>query len=738
MMKKLILFFLLFCVCYFVNAENNSNTPNFDSLIKKMNLKEKIGQLNAVFIGSFVDWSKPELFPDENKIREYILEKKVGCILANSGRPFTREEWKTLITKIQDISLKESSLKIPVLYGIDAVRGFSYALGTAVFPFNLSIAATREPEYAYKIARITAYDLRSVGIRWNYAPDLDLGYNPLWPRFIETYGEDVTMIKIFGEQAVRGLQGDNQLLAASCLKHFFGYSCPANGKDRTPAYLPDIMLYQYFLPQFKTAIDAGALSIMVNSGELNGVPVHANKQILTKLLRQDLGFRGVVISDANDIEKLWKIHHVANNLKEAVFLAFDAGIDMVMGTEQFPQELLELVQEGKIKEERIDASVKRVLELKWKIGLFDQPYPEKSFETKVDTVFAQKVVLESLTLLKNNDNILPLKSNSKILLTGQMAKSKTSLIGSWVYTWQGDKEDYIPASVNDIYSQFRKELGQKLEYVKPEEFLNEKSNAEAMKIASSCEYIVCCIGEEAYAESSGNINDLELPKEQLNLVNELAKSGKPVVLVLTEGRPRIIRNIEPLTSAILMAYWPGPYGASAIFDVLYGKFNPCGKLPFTYPRYANDIKPYYHKYSDEYQESFIPSFNENEKGFNPQFPFGYGLSYTEFEYTNFKLSSNKIEENGKIEVYVDVKNTGKVAGKETIELYVKDKVASVSPPTKRLVAFQKVNLSAGETKTISFTLGFDQLSFISQDLKPIVEKGTFCAIIKDQSIEFNY
>lgn len=731
---------------YFVNFECNASRINkhdsltiekkIRTLLAKMTIEEKTGQMNAIFINSLLNWSKPDEITDIEKIRKYVIEKNVGAVIG-ADRPFSPDEWAKIISQLQEAT-KQTKHQIPVVYGVDAIRGFTYCKGTEMFPFNLAVAATRRPEYAREISRITNSDLSSVGIRWNFSPVLDLGMQPLWPRLIETYGEDPYLTTVFGLETVKEMELSNRPIA-SCLKHFYGYSNPASGKDRTPAYIPELMLREYFLPSFKAAIEAGASSIMVNSGELNGVPVHASKSVLTDLLRNELKFSGIVISDMGDIEKLYKFHRVAPDLKEAARLAVEAGIDMVMGTEKFSGLVAELVREGKVSEKRIDESVVRILRLKYRLGLFDEVKQLPEAYEKLDTELALQVTRESITLLKNEQNVLPLPENSRVLITGPGANCLTSLIGSWSFSWQGDKHEFIPAGVNSVFSYMEDKFGKEsVKYVQGCSFEGQVELEPAIARAQEADYILLCLGENSYAEATGNTKDLSLCKNQIELTKAMAKTGKPIILVLTSGRPVIIREIEPLVKSIIYAYWPGPNGAEAISDVVFGKINPSGKLPFTYPKFPNDLKPYYHKYSEVYQEHFIPRFSENEKGFDPQYPFGFGLSYTTFLYNDLRLDKTLLHDNDTLTVSVNITNTGNREGEETVELYIRDLFASVTPPMKRLRRFTKIHLAAGETKTVNFTIDKADLMFVGKNLQLIAEHGDFQVLISDKVGVFSF
>ena len=549
-----------------------------------------------------------------------------------------------------------------------------------------------------------------------------------------------------GAATIKGYEGNDlkqPISVAACMKHYVGYSVPANGKDRAAAYIPEIVLREYFLPPFKAAVEAGAHTLMVNSAEVNGKPVHASKYLLTDVLRKELGFKGVVISDWEDIKKLHERHRIAESNKEAAGLAVNAGIDMciVPFDYSFYNDVIALVKEGKITEARINESVKRILKFKADLGLFNQPYIEKeaakNFALPEYKQTALQASRESITLLKNDENILPLSKNKKIVIVGPAAHSLTTLNGAWSYTWQGQKTEYFPADEPTIYKAIKKNAAE-VKYYKGVGFDTSYTDNldEILLAAKTADYIIICIGEDAYAETPGNIRDLELPKGQQSLVKQLAVTGKPIVLVLTEGRPRIVREIEPLAHGIILAYWPASQGANAIADVLFGDFNPCGRLPFSYPRYSGELMAYDHKFLDEAVEVASPYKFAYE--FNPQWAFGHGLSYTTFAYSGLTLSSETIAKGGKLKVTFTVQNTGKVAGMETVELYTRDVYASVTPSVKRLRKFTKLSLAPGDSQKVELDLDEEDLAFVEENLKWVTESGEFELMVGNLKSRFKY
>jgi beta-glucosidase len=559
---------------------------------------------------------------------------------------------------------------------------------------------------------------------------LDVARNPLWSRFFETFGEDTYLVTEMGRAAILGLQGDSAGLqpgiVAATAKHFIGYSAPLTGKDRTPAWIPEGVLREYFLPPFKAAIDAGIKTIMVNSAEINGVPVHSSHALLTGLLRDELGFKGVVVTDWEDVIKLHKVHRVATSEKEAVKIAVLAGIDISMTpfTLTFYDHLVELVREGEISEDRIDESVRRILKLKFDMGLFDNPYPNPELAAGVAQASSHKASLaaaqDAMTLLKNDQDLLPLSKQTSILLTGPGAASLPPLYGGWSYTWQGVEESFYPQNTYNLLQAMRASLERnQVKYVPGVSYSESIDISAAVAAAKNVDVIVVAIAEKPAVEQPGIIENLDLPEAQLQLVKALQSTGKPVVLVLMENRPRIIREIEKNSQAIMMAYLPGMFGAEAIVDVLFGDVNPNGKLPFTYPRYSGSLENYDYKGSEQQTLAYTWT------AYNPQWPFGYGLSYTTYKYSHLKLDKAEMYPDDVLNVSVTVTNTGKRAGKESIQLYVSDLFASVTPAVKKLRRFTKISLEPGESKTVEFELRKEDLSFIGRDNKPILEPGDF-------------
>jgi beta-glucosidase len=741
MNKKNILycFILLLFLGACSSGKNNKSVQLKDidkrvnGLLNKMTLEEKVGQmtnigLTAVCKGPF--WNAADsLEIDTVKLNKMLLTYHVGSIQNKGKYPPSVAEWTRLITKIQDVATKESRLGIPVLMGIDGVHGANYTANSTLFPQQIACAATWNPECAEKLGEITSYELRASSTPWNYAPVLDVSWQPLWGRVFETFGEDTYMASIMGEAFVKGSQGDdlsNPEKTAVCLKHFIGYGNPYNGKDRSPVLIPKRDLKQYYLPPFKAAIDAGALSIMINSGSVNGIPGHANHELLTNTLKGELGFTGFTISDWEDVVKLVNTHFVARDVKEAVKISVLAGMDMCMVPydESFAIHLVELVKEGSVPMERIDDAVRRILNVKFKLGIFETPVSDPEMYDKFGSEeFANasyEAAKECITLLKNDENILPLTNQTKVFVTGPTANSINYLNGAWSRTWSGNETEYNDKGKATVLEAIKNKLGKgNVSYAEGVSFDKEINIREAVNSARKSDVIVICIGEKPATEIPSNIEELEISDTQIKLVKELYKTGKPIVLVMLQGRPRIIREIEGLAKAIIMGYLPGQEGGRAIADVLFGDCNPSGRLPYTYPRFSGSLWKYNHKGSDEI----------GAEGFSPQYEFGEGLSYTTFSYGEPELSSDTIQGENSLEIKIQITNTGKIFGKEVIQLYIRDLVASISPDVKKLVRFEKVGFQPGETKTISFQINEKDLAFVGKNNQWTNETGDFQILI---------
>lgn len=729
-------------------AKLTGDAAKIEQLISQMTLEEKAGQMTQVTLAMIAkdSWGNQDGELDMNLVNEYVHKYKVGSFLNTVTFALTVDQWHKVITNLQNEALKER-IKIPIIYGLDAIHGQTYTQESTLFPHNIAMAATRNPDLARQITKVTAKELRASGTRWNFAPVLDCGRNPLWSRQAETYGEDpyictqmgITVIKAYEEEGLK-----NPTAVASCMKHYLGYSNPRSGKDRSPTMMPEIEVREYYLNQFREAVNAGASTIMVNSGDLNGTPVHASKYWLTDVLRNELGFKGLIVTDWEDIKRLHYRHKVADSERKAVAMAINAGIDMSMVPTDFsfPVLLKEAVEKGEVSMERVNDAVRRVLELKFKVGLFDNPYPEKGLEKNFNQPEYQALALETareaMTLLKNKNNALPLSKNSKVLLAGPGANSITTLNGPWSYIWQGNVDTWHPKRDKTIAQAIEAKVGKSNLINLGTKNYKASENFDVNKLkenASKADVIVLCLGEDAYAETAGNIDDLTLDKNQLDLAQAAIMTGKPVILVLTEGRPRIIAAIEPGMSGILQAYWAGSNAAPAIADVLFGDYNPSGKLPYTYPRYPNSLFTYDAKVTDQLVENGGDIIVAGEST-APQFNFGTGLSYTTFSYSDLNLSSEKLKGNEELTVTLNVKNTGSKAGKHIVELYTRDHYASIVPSQRRLRAFTKIDLKAGESKIVTFKINKNDLAFINEALKYVTEPGHFDVMVGDQKATF--
>ena len=713
-----------------------------EKTLSRMTLEEKIGQMTELSIDVLGEWKDGEFRLDRDKLHNAIAKFKVGSVL-NAPGPIaqTPEKWQEIIGLIQEVSMKE--IGIPCIYGLDQNHGTTYTLGGTLFPQNINIGASFNPQLAYDAARVTAYETRAANCPWTYSPTVDMARDPRWPRVWENYGEDCLVNAIMGSAAVRGFQGDdpNHIPSdriATSVKHYMGYSQARTGKDRTPAYIPVSELREKCFAPFKACVEAGALTIMVNSGSVNGVPMHADKELLTGWLKEGLGWDGMLVTDWADINNLYTREHVAADKKEAIEIAINAGIDMAMEPYDldFCTLLKELVEEHRVPMSRIDDAVRRVLRLKYRLGLFDTPvtrmkdFPE--FASEAHKALAVKAAGESEVLLKNRNGILPLKKGTRLLVTGPNANSMRCLNGGWSYSWQGHIADRYAADHNTIYEALRDEFGkdnvtleQGVTYV-PEGNYYEENPPEiekALEAAAGADVIIACIGENSYCETPGNLSDLRLSANQRDLVKALARTGKPVVLILNEGRPRIISDIEPLAEAVVNILLPGNYGADALAGILSGKTNPSAKMPYTYPKDPAALTTYDYRVSEEMDK--MDGAYDYDAVISVQWPFGYGLSYTTFGYDNFRTSADTFTAGDDITLSVDVTNTGTMTGKETVMLFSRDMVASLTPENRRLRAFRKIELKPGEKRTVSFNLKGSDLAFVGADGKWILEKGKF-------------
>lgn len=710
-----------------------------DRLLARMTLAEKVGQMTQLEIGMISNGKGQSLEIDPATLRKAVVQYGVGSILNVNDEALPPEKWHQILKQIESAA-GETRLKIPVLYGIDSIHGANYVVGSTLFPQPIGLAATWNPELALRAAEITADETRAVGIPWNFSPILDVGRQPLWPRLYETFGEDPHLAEVMGTAFVRGYEGSDPSdphHVASSLKHYIGYSGPTSGRDRTPALIPEVTLREYYLPTFRAAVEAGARTVMVNSSEVNGIPGHVNRYLLTDVLRKELKFDGFVVSDWEDIKKLASIHHVAATEKDATRMAIMAGIDMSMvpSDYSFADLLTQLVKEGSVPMSRIDEAVRRILSVKYQLGLFRSALPDDTASQRIGTSASRAVALqaarESVVLLKNNGNVLPLRTGARVLLTGPTADTLVSLNNGWTYTWQGDRADLYPKDRPTVRRALEAKLGTtNLAYVAGVDFEKEIDIPAAKAAAGNADVIVVAAGEPSYAETPGNINDLTLTEPQLRLTETMIETGKPVVLVLIEGRPRIISRVADRVAGIVLALNPSNEGGQAISDVLFGDVNPSGRLPLTYPRDPNALLTYDRKAFENGDQGF------GLKAFQPQFEFGAGLSYTKYSYSNLQVTPSSVPENGTVQVRVTVTNTGTTAGKEVVQVYLSDLVASMTPPGKRLVRFSKIPLQPGASDTLTFTLTREDMSFVGPNNKPVVEPGAFEVHVGDQMQRF--
>ena len=760
-MKKILLSISLLALAYKASA----NVPviksdpkieaQVEQTLKKLTLEEKIGQMMELVTDLFGANDKNGVFYiDEHKTDSILSRYKIGSILnaPNTCAP-TAKQWEKYIAQIQKISMKR--IGIPCVFGLDQNHGSTYTQGGTLFPQNINVAATFNREIARRSAEATAYETRAVSVPWTYSPTVDLGRDARWPRIWENFGEDCYLSSEMGKAMVYGFQDEDpnnidQYHIATSMKHFMGYGVPWTGKDRTPAYISPADLREKHFAPFLAGLQAGALTVMVNSASVNGVPMHANKEFLTGWLKEETGWDGVLITDWADINNLYTREMVAKDKKDALRIAINAGIDMIM--EPYSCDacgyLVELVKEGKIPMSRIDDACRRVLRMKYRLDLFKNPtqklknYPK--FGGEEFAKLALEGATESMVLLKNEGNILPLQHGKKILLTGPNANQMRCLDGGWSYTWQGHRADEFAGKYNTIYEAICNEYGKENVILNQGVTYNEKGKyweenepqiQGAVAAAKDADVIVACIGENSYTETPGNLTDLWLSENQRNLVKALAQTGKPVILVLNEGRPRLIADIEPLAQGIINILIPGNMGGDALANLVSGKSNFSGKMPYTYPKEINSLANYDFKKSEEVG-TMEGAYDYNAK-ITQQWGFGYGLSYTTYKYSNLKVSQSDFRHGDIIKVSVDVKNTGKVAGKESVLLFSSDLIASMVPDGRRLRAFDKVELQPGETKTMTFELKADDLAFVGWNGKWRLEEGDFKLMIADQSADIH-
>lgn len=725
-----------------------SQKDRIEDLLSRMTLEEKVGQMTQLDVTMLnFEGEQSDVSLDPAKARTLLQEHHIGSFL--NGEAVPAQQWLDYITELQRIAVEETRLGIPIIYGIDHMHGASYLAGSTIFPHNINIGATFNTENARQSGRITALEAGPLGHVWNFAPVLDLGQNPYWPRVYETYGEDPYLASVLGEAYVNGLQAKYDQFPyriAATGKHFLGYSVPRSGWDRTPVDLSMQTIHEFHRPSFQAALDAGMKTIMLNSGEINGIPVHASKELLTGLLREEMGFEGVILSDWADIQKLYDYHRTARDFDEATFQAIEAGVDMSMTPDSlnFNESLIKLVQNGKISEDRLDESVRRILKLKFELGLFEHPYPSgvgiENIGSTSHKAIALRSAQESMVLLKNQENALPFSQEIKnILVIGPSANSKRNLSGGWTLAWQGGSEDQYPESVKTITEAVQEEFpSAKVTGMDTMGKQGTESRYDFEKAANNADAIIIAAGEEPYTEFVGNITNLELPKNQIDLIKEINKTGKPSVLVLVEGRPRVISEIVEDTEAIIWAGLPGFEGAEAIADVISGEVNPSGKLPFSYPQYVGYFVPYNHKPSASYHFNAEEANNiEQDDETIAEWEFGHGLSYTNYSYSDLLINKSNIDENEFIEAEITITNTGELTGTEAVLWFISDEVGKISRPVKELLHFERVTLQPGESRKVHLKIDpKTDLTYPDFDGNPVLEEGYFKIIVGEKVERF--
>ena len=732
-------------------SQDKEMEAKIEKILSRMSLEEKVGQMTQLTSG-------PVLIPGTNQVssqgEELMRKYKIGSVLNTMNDVAdSASSYRVFIKQLQDISLDETG--IPCLYGLDQNHGASYTTGGVLFPQEVSLAASFNDALAYQMGEVCAYETRACNVPWVFNPTLDLSRNQLWPRMWESFGEDPLVQTRMGVALTRGYQGDDPnhidgYHVAVSIKHFMAYGAPVSGQDRTPSMLSDRELKEKYFPPFKACIEAGALTLMVNSSNNDGIPFHTNKKLLTGWVKEGLNWDGMIVTDWADCRNVYERDHTASTYKDAVCQTINAGVDMLM--EPYSVEvcdyMVELVHEGKIAQSRIDDAVRRILRVKFRLGLFDDPYGTKctyeEFESPEHVQTAYRAALESQVLLKNENDLLPLSKDSRILLVGPNANAMRPLGGGWYYSWQGDagnRPEYT-GKYNTIYEALQNKFRSVkylpvLEYDPNGNFEAEirKDYSAAVRAAANADVIVVAAGENSYCETVGNINDISLSAAQRDLVKTLARTGKPVVLVLNEGRPRVLGDIEPLARAVVSVLLPGNYGADALATLLCGEENFSGKLPYTYPKYVNRLNTYDYKLCEN--RATMGGLYNYDANIESQWPFGYGLSYTTFEYSNLRVDRKDFRAGDVIKVSVDVENTGKVAGKEAVLLYSSDLYASIAPDVKRLRDFTKIELAPGEKKTVEFSLKAGDLAFVDHDLNWTLEEGEFRLACGSESVIVN-
>lgn len=730
------------------------NSAKIEALIRQMTVEEKVGQMTQLTIDMVTRGDDQSIEIDPEKLEKAVVKYSVGSVLNVNNQALTLDHWHRIIGPIQQAA-QRTRLKIPVIYGVDSIHGANYVQGSTLFPQELGMASTWNPALMRRAAEITAMETRAAGIPWSFSPVLDVGRNQAWPRLWETFGEDPYLATVMGMAFTRGLEGENVASGnhvAASLKHYVGYSISTTGRDRTPAVIPEHYLREFLLPPFAAAVKGGARTVMINSAEINGVPGHINHRLMTEVLKDELGFDGFIVTDWDDIKKLVSQWRVAADEKEATRLAVMAGVDMSMVplSYSFSDHLIELVKEGEVPMSRIDDAVRRILRVKFELGLFENAMPDSSLRVNHGkseyAAAALDAARQSVILLKNQNNVLPLSKTAKVLVTGPTADSMISLNNGWTYVWQGSEPSLYPKDKLTIQKAIEVKVGPAnfgfvpgMRLVRkagspsnsnPTDIDEEVDIAAAVEAAKSSDVVVLCLGEGSYTEHPGSIADLTLPELQLQFAERMIATGKPIVLVLSQGRPRVINRIADKVAGIILAFNPGNEGGRAFADVLFGDYNPDGKLPVTYPRSPG--------YLTTYDTNLFERVMDASKlsTFQPQFAFGHGLSYTTYAYSDIKLSSDRMSRNGSITVSLNISNAGRRAGKETAIVYVRDEVAALTPAAKRVRRFAKIALAAGESRSVSFTLRPEDLGYFGLDNKLTIEPGEFTIFVGDKSAKF--
>lgn len=719
---------LLVTIIVFLSCSENENSSNVNdkvnTLLMQMTLDEKVGQMTQICFSMITEGRNKQLVLDTIAARKAILDYHVGSFLSGTG---SEEEWANFIHDIQKIAVEETRLGIPLIIGIDHIHGANYVNEGVIFPHNITLSCSFDKNLVSQAAKTTAIQTGRLGLHWNFAPVLGIAKNPYWPRFYETYGEDPYLCSELGSAFVNAYQEKltKGFGLSACAKHFIGYSDPESGWDRTPAHIPMQELYEDFLPPFEASIRAGAKTIMLNSGEVNGEPVHISQYFVNYVLREKLSFNGVVLTDIKDILKIVEMHAAAENEKEATRLALEAGTDVSMACDafRFLGIVKDLIQDGEVSEDRINASVKRILKLKFDLGLFENPYPMANEISRptAEKMYTQavKTAEESIVLLKN-DGVLPLDKNARILVSGFAADSKKHMNGAWTLEWLGAEENRQPEMMPTLKEALRNRFSN-VQYMETPDITNDPGRDAFINAVAANDVIILTIGEYPYSEFKGNISNLTLDENQLKLCQLAAKGDKPVILVLVEGRPRVLNGIDEQASAVLFAGYPGMGGPEAISRILSGETNPSGKLSFTYPKHVGHHTVYYHKFPDTYEYLY---------------PFGHGLSYTDFSYSSIALNDTLVRDLTKpIRLSFNVTNTGDIHGKETVLVYIRDMVGTITRPVKQLVHVEKINLALNETKSM-------EIEFIPKNIfshpdatgQPMLEDGEFTFMVEDQQV----